>query len=499
MGKTKSKLIEAFYILFAVCFTFVMINVVFCNRYYKTPYLVIVTILCIIGFYLIYRLLGKFEPYLEKNYRKILIIFTAAMFILEMVMGLALRHESYWDIGAVNNGAIEWVNTGTFAGYFEYFGYFPNNLGAMMFYFIFFKIASFFGMTDYYAVAVFLDAVMLVITMALVSLICRRLSGSTKTGVLALVLFTVSVQFWFLASLNYTDVMSMLFPVLTFWLYLKSKEKTGRDKIIFYLLMGFSIIIGSLIKFTAMIMIVAILIDMCLKEKIKETLKAAVCIIGVIAVIMSCFNLYIYSAHLDREQSRVYNTPILHWVMMGLNGDGFYNPGDYELTRAIAPDDRNSELLKEIGRRLNERGISGTYDLVCKKTSADFGDGTYALGDFLYMSPAYDVKLHDWVLDSGEKHSIFGHYTTAVHITIMLFMLLCAYCFIFSKDKRKNEFFIPYLAVLGIWIFLMGWETGRRYFTNFGPVIIMCGTLGMTTVMETAPKIAGSLKKYIKS
>lgn len=495
MEKTKSKLMHAFYVLFAVCFTFILINVIFKNKYHETSYLVMVTILCVAGLCLIYKLLEKYEPFLEKNYNKILIIFTVAMFVLEMVIGLALRHDTWFDIGAVNQGAEEWVNTGTFAGYYEYFSYFPNNLGSMAFLYVFFKLASFIGITDYYAIAVFIDSVMLVLSMALVSLICRKFSASARSGLFALTVFAVSAQFWFMAAANYTDTMSMLFPILIFWLYLKSKEKTGRDKLIFYLLTGLAAGVGGLIKFTVIIMVVAILIDLCFKDKIKETLKAAVCVIGVIAVVMTCFNLYIYSSHLDKEIADANNTPFLHWTMMGLKDDGFYNPGDYEFTRALAPQNRNKALINQIGMRLKERGVLGIYDLIGKKSAADFGDGTYGISDFLNIYPEHDIALHDWVLYDGEHYSVYSHYVTSVHIAVMIFMLLAAYCFIFKKDKRREQMLAPYLAVFGIWLFLLCWETNRRYFSNFAPVIIMCGALGMETVMQTAANVMNGLKK----
>ena len=43
------------------------------------------------------------------------------MFIIEIVLGIALRYDPLWDVGAIHKGAIEWVETGTFENYYEYF------------------------------------------------------------------------------------------------------------------------------------------------------------------------------------------------------------------------------------------------------------------------------------------------------------------------------------------------------------------------------------------
>ena len=62
------------------------------------------------------------------------------------------------------------------------------------------------------------------------------------------------MQFYFLGGAVYTDMLSVMFPVLFFYLYLNSKEQSGKRKIITYILMGLTITIGSLNKFTVIIM-----------------------------------------------------------------------------------------------------------------------------------------------------------------------------------------------------------------------------------------------------
>ena len=39
-----------------------------------------------------------------------------------------------------------------------------------------------------------------------------------------------------------------------------------------------------------------------------------------------------------------------------------------------------------------------------------------------------------------------------------------------------------YAAVFGVWLFLMCWEASPRYFSNFAPVIVTCGVLGVPPV-----------------
>ena len=171
----KKKIIWLFYLLFAICFTFTAINIILHNTYYKALHLICVTTICLVGLTIIYKNLSKNEKFIEKNYNKILISFGIGMFIIEIVLGIALRYDPLWDVGAIHKGAIEWVETGTFENYYEYFYRFPNNLAAMAFLHLFFKIASIFGIKDYFAVSVVINSIMVSCTTVIVSLICKKI------------------------------------------------------------------------------------------------------------------------------------------------------------------------------------------------------------------------------------------------------------------------------------------------------------------------------------
>ena len=490
MEKVRSNLIRAFYIVFAICFTFVIISAIFRSIYYKIPYLVILIPLFAVGLCLVYNLCGgRCEHFLEKNYKKILIIFTAAMFLTEMITGIILRHGVGYDIESVNQGAIEWVETGTFSTYYRYMCECPNNQGPMMFYFIFFKLASFIGITDYYAVAVFIDAVMLSAAMALVSLICLRLTKSFQTAVFALAVFALSAPYWFAAAANYTDVMSMLFPALVYWLYLKAYDLRGKQQIIIYLLTGLALAVGSLIKFPVFVMIIALAIDICLRARPKQLIKFFVCVFSVFALVMVSFNGYMYSRHLDREMAENSRRPYTHWMMMGLKGYGGYNPDDFTFTDTTPPEERTEKVNEELVRRIKEHGVTGMINLMSIKSAIDFGDGTYGIADFISIYPAKETALAKWVVYDNEYYGFYSHYATALHIALMLFMLLTSYCFALKKrDEKADKLFAPYLAVFGIWLLLMCWESNRRYASNFGPVIVMCGILGIDNIMNIINK-----------
>lgn len=489
----KNKLIWAFYVLFGVCFTLVCINAVFKSCYFSPFKLMIGSLLSAAAIGIIYKLINKFGDVSEKNYYKILIIFSVAFFIVEIILGLKWKYDPMYDIGALHKAAAEWVKTGTFKSYYDYFSAFPNNLGAMTFLFIFAKIVSLFGVTDFYPTFIIITSAMVTATMSLVSLVCKRFAG-TKSGLFALAMILISTQFFFMGGAVYTDALSIMFPVLIIWLYLVSNEKQGREKLIYYVLIGVAASIGGMIKITVLIMAIAVIIDMIFKHGVKEAAKLTVCVFVIFAALSASLNAYIYSAHLDRENAAKLERPHNHWIMMGLKDDGRYNPDDYQFTDSFDdPKEKRKAINAEIVKRVKERKVSGMYDLIAAKSAIDFGDGTYGMADFLGQPSSSQTKLRDWVLYDGKNYEKYSTYVTSIHLALMYIMLLGAFAYIAGR-KKKKEHFVLYLGVFGIWLFLMCWETNRRYFTNFTPVILSCAVLNADCLVSLWGKIKNIFK-----
>ncbi len=473
---------KVFYTVFAWCFTAVVLSAAICagNRSAaELPLTALGLPCCLCLLWALNHALDRCAEWLERRYYAILGVFAAGMFLAEYLLALQLRHGVWFDVEAIFSGAIEWVETGSFSTYYQYFGYFPNNLGGLTFLYGFFKTASFLGWTDYYAVSAMAASAMLSAAMALVSLICKRLADA-KCGVLALLVFLLSPQFWFLGGAVYTDVLSMLFPILFFYLYLRYQDSTGSRRYLFLSAMGLTMAVGSEIKCTVLIMAVAVLLHALLRRGLVRALELGVWVLGITAAVSLTLNAFLYTTQLSREEARENNTPLLHWVLMGLQGDGLYNSQDYEFTRSLPAEGRNAALWQEIRNRVREKGLVGMVEHILRKSAIDFGDGTYGADDFLKIQPYEDTRLHQIVLQDGAFHNWYRGYTTAMHLAILVYMVLGARQLATGLRSKQDELRFPmYLAVFGLWVFLMAWETNRRYFSNFAPVIIACGVLAV--------------------
>lgn len=490
-----------FYIVFSLIFIPIVTNIIINNPYHKTLWLLFGLIAVLAVFARIYKFLDKKKAlaWSERNYKKIIWIFATIMCMFQIIFGIVLRSNPLFDVGAIHHGAIEWVNTGDFKSYHEYFYYFPNNLGSMSFLFVIYKLSSLIGITDFYAVAVVINSIMITATMLIASLICREMFG-IKQAVFVCILYVFSVQFYFMGGAIYTDCLSMLFPILLLYLYIKSgKQQERKQRIITYLIMGFVAAIGSSIKFTVIIMVIAIMIHMLLTRKPKELLSPAICIISIIVAFNVSFNTFMYSTHMDKQQAKLNNTPYIHWIMMGLSGNsGKYNPSDYNFTRSLNIDERDIQIKKEIERRINEKGMAGMFTHLLTKGTNDFGDGTYGIADLLGCDPQTDTSLHKWVLYDGEYYSKYTHYATSVHIAILILTITLAIFYAKNNNKQRENMLPVFVAIFGVLLFLLAWECNRRYFSNFAHIFFIAAAGGIEPFVNNLKIVKQSYVHGIK-
>lgn len=435
-----------------------------------------------------YKGIGK-EDYFDRIYYYCLIAFLFVVGIFQITKINELRFTPSFDLDAIYGGAIQWVETGNFSGYYDYFDWFPNNLGGLCFFYLIFKIGSFFGM-DYFAMAAGMNEMILLSTFALTSLTVKKLWGS-KYGILTLLLIVCMQPLMFMTDAFYTDSLSILFPIGLFYLALKIEESDGRRLGKLCILSGVVTAVGSLIKPTVLIMAVAVGLSFLLRKRWKK-LGLYIAAVGILYLILTlAFRSYLYGSYLDPELAKVKNTPSYHWVMMGLKGDGGYNPQDYDFTRSfLDPEVRDEALKNEIVYRISQKGMTGMIALYSAKLFRCLGDGTLGISDFLDDNPHKDSLLHDYLLYGGRRYAVYQAACNIVFYTILLFLLVYLLIGI-DRNRRErgavlyhNLELAPILGVSGLIVFLMHWETSPRYITNYVPVMIGLAAGGIRYLEE---------------
>jgi hypothetical protein len=486
-------------VLFLLCISFVAFEAYMNGADGKADKVVLVVLIAVSFAVLVLTkyLARRYLKFFDKNFIKILAAYLLVLTAVQIFCGIHLRYEPMWDLDSVYGGAICWLENGTIDAYQDYFYYFPNNLGLLVFFRAYFGLLHLFlgnGM-DYFVAAVVICSIMITIFRLSVVWIAKKLLG-TEYGVVMMVLLLLCVPLYFAAAVFYTDVMSMAAPPLIYLLYLYSREEVSwRGKIFLYVEMAFVAAIGMEIKFTVLIIVIAIGIEMLLQGKWKNCLCMAAIHLAVICAMFGAVGSVVYSGLLEKEQAEKQNTPYLHWVMMGAKGNGSYDGDDYVFTRQFTDREAQDAALKaEIARRYRELGLDGLMDLWKAKTIKCFGDGTYALSDFLDDSPQNDTSWNDWILYSGKNYDDYRTICLGGLVSVMLLMLFgIAGNLGTRREGRVNDPAI-WLSFLGIWIFLMFWETSARYFMNLLSVMLVAALIGLPHMERWVKRVCRKIR-----
>ena len=479
----KTALLRLFYILFALIFIWLTAHIMVNGGWYYYEQtelgLILAVALALIVLVNLWRLITHYEAALARRAGLITAVFLAVMGILQLVLALRLRYKPVFDIDAIFGGASQWVETGSFPSYYDYYYRFANNFGGLRSMYCILRLADMLGVRDKYLAACLANGALSLVTMYVTGQVAKKHLG-VRGQMMAYALFALSPPFYFLAPAFYTDALSMPFPVLTYWLWLLAKDRPRRrDKLMLYALIGLAVSLGAQIKATVLIVFIAILLDGLWRGQWKRT--AAIALIGAVILLAGQAGLeHAIFRHLDRARSEQERIPVLHWVMMGLDGNGMYNPTDYAFTESFTDKDAQRAALKqEIRNRIQALGPEGLLRHLGQKGVILFGDGTYGLSDCLGGEPLTESRLREWVLPGGTYNGIYKHICTGVLLAVYLLLIAAA----LRDSRRPNEdMLIPRLAVFGLVLFLLMWEARWRYFSNFIPLIFLCALPGLDGV-----------------
>lgn len=470
--------------ILTLCFTWAIAAVFLANYYsYCLPILAVLAAAVIFFIILVWQLIKKHEAFLGDNRKVIAWGFFLFMGIIQIIMIFPLRYTPKWDVDALFGGASEWVMTGDFASYHDYFAYFHNNWGGLILFRAVFGTAKLFGAKDYFLVASVFNSALLLTTMYLTGSVCEKLVG-IRGRLTAYLIFSISLPFYFIAPAFYTDSLTMVFPILIFRLYLAAREQKKLIKrLLIFAIMGLAAGVGYGIKATVVIMLIAVIVDAVLNQDLKKFVP----MLPITAILMLACSLAaqgIIFRHLDRREAERLETPILHWVMMGTVGNGTYRNDEYRFTRSFDdPTERKAAVRDRLAERLKNYGVGDYADLFTRKLDIDFGDGTYGLSDCLGCPHGDDNMLQSFLVKDGEHHANYKHICTGV--LIALYIPLIASCVLDVIGKHAaRDMFAPRLVLFGLILFLLFWEARWRYFSNFVPIIMVLAITGLENIFN---------------
>lgn len=464
----KKNVMNIFNFTFLIIFLWIYMNILLNNQYIFTKDLnIFIIFFNIIIFILLYKILLKINSFLKNRTHIILFL---VIIILQIICIYNLKVNSNWDFDAVF-GIAKNISQGK--EFDEYYLYkFRNNIGISLFFVIIYKI---FHVTDYYNVSCIVNIFIIDLSIFLsYKLIKNKFNYEKALMFLSLCLGTTPLYTY--STIFYTDTISMVYPVLIYCIYLKLKENKN---IYFYsVLLGVTAFLGSIIKFSVIIILIACLIDMILKNKVKFIYKKIILIIlsYVISSVVFCFTINsskIFSFNMYSKSP----IPPQHWVMMGLTGDGGWSGKEFDFTYKLIKDnngDRKSvekTINNKIIERLKNYKVNGYIKFLTFKNICTWGEGTYSVPDKLSRNPVKKTVIHEIVIYGKKYYSYFVYFSQTTHIIVLTGILISI--FYALKNKKQDDFDVLRITVFGLVLFFSLWERRARYLVNYIPIFLI--------------------------
>lgn len=486
----KKFLYNLFHILFIV--TFALILFIIFLFYKSTMGKVSMIILSILFFVLIiglYTLIIKSKIIKEKNEKKLLILIFLIFMIFQIFVGIQLRVKPSWDFGSVYNEAVHLTKTNSWIVTNEaYFLMYPNNQFCLLTLTFIYKIFNFFNIQHYVIVGILTNIIFVDVSL-IILYICMKKIWNFNIAFFGLILSFFCCGYITYLPIFYTDTFPLPFTNCMLLLYiLIIKEKNIKKSLIYMILLAISCMIGFEYKATVVIILVAVILHFLFLFPIKKSL---LCLIVVCASFVGSMKLYSglmeSSSFLDNTQYDRYNFPYTHWIMMGLKTPGGYNPDDYYYTKSFkTKEEKTTANLAVIQDRIEKMDSLDFVDHLVKKINFTWNDGTYFSSELLSRKPVIQGFCRELFSEGGQFNFMFKYYANGMHYSILVLMIFSALNGL-SKMRKYNQMdFISCirLAVYGLFVFLLLWETKSKYLVNFLPLMYLVAIDGVNYIHQ---------------
>lgn len=448
---------------------------------------------------ILYAGLQRYHSLFERHEKRFLCLFFLFLTSGHFTLGYLLALETAWDTEAVYKGAVSLATGQQLGRYTEYFHIFPHNLGAALLLGKLFQLSQWMGFNNFYQVGVFYNVLSIDIGILLVYFICKKLKN-VATAWLALCLCLGCLPLHFYTPLFYTDTLSLPFVAAAYFSYLHLQQSSMVRRVGLGALLGVILAVGGIIKATVLICALVFLIDALIRNKLIKYVPSIAASLLVFLAITKPFDAYRLNGLLNKDELERKRTPYIHWIMMGLAGNGSYNGEDYGYTGSFGTQAEKTNAAKErIQQRLHAYGLLGYLEFLNRKQQVNFGSGIYGVNEMIDDGPIRPNIVHQFCLEGGRYFNVFKNMAQGFHVFLFLLITLAALLDCARKNPCSQSIFAARLGVLGIYAFLLLWEANSRYILNFMPLFVVCAAVDAGRVLAFLSQVRRNLLQAVIS
>lgn len=436
------------------------------------------------------KFLERIRKWCGKHFVVCLLCISVCLFALQLLLAYEIYFMTGWDAGIVYSMANEIAAGVGEVGDFYYYSQYVNNIGITFVLAVIQKVAMCVGLgSRSYFVCVAASCLTVNLACVFTSLSVRKLTDSGGAGLVGFGLMSLvaGVSPWI--TVPYTDTFSVMFPPLTFYLFLCAEEKTGYKALLLYLLAGLAGGIGYLIKPSAGIVLIAVVCIMLfriLTEK-EERIKLFCHILGIVAALLVTAGIREGMVkYIGCDLNEELQFSLTHYLMMGLNEEntgGYYSP-DYGFSSSFATkQERMQGNLEVTLERLQEFGVTGYGYFLIQKLLTNFNDGTFSWwmeGGFFqkdmgHHSTPLQQFLRSLYYKEGTLYSVYAAAAQGIWLAVQTLVIGSL---VNRKKERQNAYTVMWLSLLGMFLFVMLFEARGRYLYCMLGMYCTCAVVG---------------------
>lgn len=433
----------------------------------------------------------KFKNLSDKKAWIFYTIVVCLMITIQAVIGYLVRTNPSWDLGIVIKSAQEIVKYGHSTDMAGYYIQAPNNILITLLIALTIKVFSFIGIVNINIITLIVNIIFIQLSIFLLFKLTKKIYDN-YTACFVLILMFMFLPIYPYSTIMYTDTMSMFLPIGFLYLFQKLDDVDINKKfIIISIIIGFFSFISLNLKVTALIVVMATVINEIINKKFKKIV--CVCLIAICSFTLfeTVFTTIVKKTNvmgLDYKLTK--SIPYTHFIMMGMYNMGAFDSGEWQFTLNL-PDynTRKKENIKVIKSRLSQYKTQGYIKFLNYKVKQQtWGSGTY---DFENILSSYQVDnniAHQFLLSNGRYYNAVYYYCQIFHFT-MLFCILASILYSIKIREKIETLNIARLSMFGLLLFLLIWETRSRYMLNYIPVYLLITVSGVISLSNNSKKI----------
>lgn len=440
---------------------------------------------------------GTIRQFCNLHFTGLLVCASILLLLLQSFISYHIYFISGWDVSIVTGYADQIANGSGIIGDYYYYSQYPHNIGITFVLALVQKFAYITGLeVQRYLVCIIFGCIQVTLAGIFTALSAKRLTKSGFTGLCTFLLFAFVAGLSPWITVPYSDVYSILYPAVTFYLYVRACDSPKHNWLWWFgigLISGFGFYLkaNSIIVLIAIVLMEGFKLIVRKKEEKVQILRRFLALVVALILIAGCHRLMLWytQAQLNPDMQMTFT----HYLMMGLNNrtTGSYDADDYHYSTSFPTvKERQQGNLSKAAQRIQDYGFLGYTQFLTKKLLTNFNDGTFSWwmeGSFQMQESRIQptlatMRLRRLMWADGDWYLYYATAAQGLWLTTICFLLGNL---LKCSTQMKEPVLVMCLSLLGIFAFVMLFEARGRYLFCLLPIFHLSAIYGLRTFVHS--------------